>query len=110
MPGNFTTQEPHFFAVRDIVVGGLLSGGLILLVGFVAFRYAVRRFATMVGGGTSDPGHLTRLQQSVDTIALEVERISENQRYLTKVLHAGTAEPVSRAHVAEHAPSTLKSP
>ena len=27
-----------------------------------------------------------RLEQSVDAIAIEVERISENQRYLTKLL------------------------
>lgn len=105
MPGQSTTQEPHFFAMRDIVVGGLLSGGLLLLVGFVTWRYAVRRFATMVGGGTSDPAHLTRLQQSVDAIAIEVERISENQRYLTKALHPGAAEPVETlARVAERVP------
>ncbi len=29
---------------------------------------------------------LTRLENSVDTIAVEVERISESQRYLTKLL------------------------
>jgi hypothetical protein len=33
---------------------------------------------------------LQRIEQSVDAMALEVERISEAQRYLTK-LHAGRA-------------------
>jgi hypothetical protein len=46
---------------------------------------------------------LTRLDQAVDTIAIEVERISEGQRFLTKVmtdtnagrtLGAGPAQPV----------------
>lgn len=43
---------------------------------------------------------LEQLQQSVDTIAIEVERISEGQRFVTKVLTdrgmlgAGAAEPV----------------
>jgi hypothetical protein len=36
-----------------------------------------------------------RLEQSVDAIAIEVERISENQRYLTKLL----AEPKQTARV-----------
>lgn len=46
---------------------------------------------------------LEQLQQSVDTIAIEVERISEGQRFVSKllserdraVLGAGAAEPVS---------------
>jgi hypothetical protein len=46
---------------------------------------------------------LTRLDQAVDTIAIEVERISEGQRFLTKVmtdpnggraLGAGPAQPI----------------
>jgi hypothetical protein len=45
---------------------------------------------------------LTRLDQAIDTIAIEVERISEGQRFLTKVmtdnagraLGAGAAQPV----------------
>jgi hypothetical protein len=48
---------------------------------------------------------LEQLQQAVDAIAIEVERISEGQRYVTKVLGtrgvgAGDAEPV---HVARGA-------
>jgi hypothetical protein len=34
---------------------------------------------------------LTRLDQAVDTIAIEVERISEGQRFLTKVMTDGNA-------------------
>jgi hypothetical protein len=42
---------------------------------------------------------LQQIQQSIDTIAVEVERISENQRFVTKMmsdraLGAGSAEPV----------------
>ncbi len=35
---------------------------------------------------TGETERLTRLENSVDTIAVEVERISESQRYLTKLL------------------------
>lgn len=35
-----------------------------------------------------------RLEQSVDAIAIEIERISENQRYLTRVL--GEAKPSAK--------------
>ena len=33
-----------------------------------------------------DPSRVDRLQQGMDVIALEVERISEGQRYVTKLL------------------------
>ncbi len=54
---------------------------------------------------------LTRLDQAVDTIAIEVERISEGQRFLTKVmtengaraLGPGPAQPVE-VHAREAAP------
>jgi hypothetical protein len=55
---------------------------------------------------------LTRLDQAVDTIAIEVERISEGQRFLTKVmtdanagraLGAGPAQPLEvEARESEH--------
>ena len=52
---------------------------------------------------------LDHLQQAVDTIAIEVERISEGQRFVTKLmsdrsLGAGAAEPV-RAGVKNAVPS-----
>lgn len=48
------------------------------------------------------PERLERLEQAVDTIALEVERISEGQRFLTKLLTDKSAAPVAvdRALVA----------
>jgi hypothetical protein len=46
---------------------------------------------------------LTRLEQATDAIAIEVERVAEGQRYLTKVLAqdpgralgAGAAQPLA---------------
>ena len=48
---------------------------------------------------------LEQLQQAVDAIAIEVERISEGQRFVTKImsdrsLGAGAAEPVRTPHKA----------
>jgi hypothetical protein len=37
---------------------------------------------------------LDRMEEGIDTIALEVERISEGQRFVTKAIGAGAAEPV----------------
>lgn len=41
----------------------------------------------------SDSAKLARLEQAVDAIAIEVERLGESQRFLTKVLTEKRAEP-----------------
>ena len=69
-----------------------MAGSFALIVGFVGAwigaRFGARRALRDVqraalGEGSS---HLTRIEQSIDAIALEVERISEGQRYTTRLL------------------------
>lgn len=51
----------------------------------------------------ADQNRLDQLQQSVDVVALEVERISEGQRYVTRLLdetlrpsiNSGEAQPIA---------------
>ena len=38
---------------------------------------------------------LDRMEEGIEAIAIEVERISEGQRFVTKVLGAGAAEPIA---------------
>lgn len=71
---------------RTLLVGGLVSLSLLAFVGWLAFRYALVRMSRLVGATQTGSTQITQLQQSVDAIAVEVERISENQRYVTKLL------------------------
>ena len=52
-----------------------------------------------------DAGDVTRrlisLEQSIDAIAVEVERVSEGQRYVTKIISEGRATPALPAGGAE---------
>lgn len=69
-----------------------------VLLGIVLYklgwRRAKRKFA---GAAPNDSGRMDQLQNAVDAIAVEIERISEGQRYVTKRLNEGTAgaEPIS---------------
>ena len=58
-------------------------------------RFIWRRAAApsrqQVAVDSAQQQRLDQLQQAVDTIAIEVERISENQRFVTKMLSDGTA-------------------
>ena len=47
---------------------------------------------------------LDRLEQAVDTIAIEIERISEGQRFVTKVLNERPVRPAAVNEQAESAP------
>jgi len=55
------------------------------LIGLVAWR-TLRRLEQRLMGKGAGAGHVAALQQSIDSIAVEVERISENQRYVTKLI------------------------
>jgi hypothetical protein len=85
---------PDFQRVdRDVVFGGFLA---FVLAGFALYKWgfarARARFAR--AGAPADTARMDQLQTAVDAIALEVERISEGQRYVTKVLGEGAAQPV----------------
>jgi hypothetical protein len=47
---------------------------------------AQRRPSRDIGDGAEATARLSRLEQAVDAIALEVERISEGQRFTTRLL------------------------
>lgn len=78
--------------LERVMIGGLVTEGIVLvLIGFFAWRVGMKRmrdqFERMLGAQTSQ---LDQLQQAVDTVAVEVERISEGQRYVAKVLAEGS--------------------
>ena len=107
-PPEFTTVPPPEFPDSRILERALLlEGAGFLLLGALVWAWMSRRFARQLAARTgSDPAQMAQLQQSVDAIALEVERISENQRWVTKVINekalgAGEAQPVNVGAKAE---------
>lgn len=64
------------------------AGGhvLLLLLGlYVAWRVAPRMRRELTSGVPVFDERLDRLQQSLDAIAVEVERVGEGQRFVTKL-------------------------
>jgi hypothetical protein len=88
--------EPHFNPAPMIIA--------IVSIIFIGFPLALTMSRWLWKRSTNAPAppltveqtrRFDRLEQSVDAIAIEVERISENQRYLTKLL----AEPKQSAKI-----------
>ena len=59
----------------------------------VLFGVGARHLMARTATASIDPSRVDRLQQGVDVIALEVERISEGQRYVTKLLTERLSPP-----------------
>ncbi|MEO6445121.1 MAG: hypothetical protein ABIZ91_02740, partial [Gemmatimonadaceae bacterium] len=103
--------EPNFMqndAPQAAFVLGAIFLVVVLLPISVAFARRIWRRSSR-GPATADVSHelderFTRLEQGMDAIAVEVERVGESQRFMTRVfteerdgraIGAGAAEPIS---------------
>ena len=81
------TLPPRRQDIRQTIAATMFLEGLaFVLLGFVLYRRLSKRANASAAAISSDQTRFTQLQQSVDVIALEVERISEGQRYVAKML------------------------
>jgi len=85
-------------------------GFFAMVVAIVVGRPMIKAYATKVENESKRPqipaevaGRLERIEQAVDAIAVEVERISEGQRFTTRLLsetRGGGALPAGQASSA----------
>jgi HD superfamily phosphodiesterase len=77
---------PEIIAEFAAVGIGSLAGLAAIGVGIHAYvRHMRRRDAYLPAARYEDADRLARIEQAVDAIAIEVERIAESQRFLTKL-------------------------
>jgi hypothetical protein len=70
--------------IHDNAVPLMLGEALLFVLGGIVLWRAARRRTVQQSGDGLDA--MKGVQQSVDTLAVEIERIAEHQRYATKVL------------------------
>jgi hypothetical protein len=86
-PPNFPTRSLPFDPIEMVATaGGILFVAFPLTLAIVRFIWKRSSSAPAPAITAEQTRRFDRLEQSVDAIAIEVERISENQRYLTKLL------------------------
>ena len=109
-----TQQPPRPEEIGRVLDSAIPIVAIVSVFGIAPIAIAVARFiwkrSTAPAPRNSAPDRATQdklehLQQSMDAIAIEVERISEGQRFVTKVmadrqLGAGAAEPLSQKQAA----------
>lgn len=82
----------------------VLVVGMVGVMGIISLTVTriVTLFVNRNRGGISTPqiqqmdDRLSRIEQAIDAMAVEVERISEGQRFTTKLLSERSAERVGR--------------
>jgi hypothetical protein len=83
-----------------------VMGGLAIILSPIARAWARRMDAEAKHGGVLPEmrARLERIEQAVDAIALEVERISEGQRFTTRLLSERATERLSAAEPTREPP------
>ena len=88
------------FAVAAAVTGEPIHAGVHVVLMLVGAWFTTRIWrrehpeAAELPDGT--PDRLTNLEQSIDAVAIEVERIGEGQRFMTRALTERAPPPVTR--------------
>lgn len=101
-PAGFLTSTRADGVLGGFSSGEVLAGGIVFTI-FVLAPLAVgasrmmwKRAAAGPARGMLPPetaGRLERIEQAVEAIAIEVERVSEGQRFVTRLMSEGKAVP-----------------
>ena len=93
-----TTQaysEPPLSGWQLVAVASSIVWGLVAIVGiYVGYRLRMRGRAAP---NAQADDRMARIENAIESVAVEVERISEGQRYTSRMLAEGAAVPVSVA-------------
>lgn len=104
-PAGFLTSTRAEGVLGGFSSGEVLAGGIVFTI-FVLAPLAVGASRMMWKYAAAGPvrhvispetaGRLERIEQAVEAIAIEVERVSEGQRFVTKLMSEGQAVPASQ--------------
>ncbi len=91
-------DNPFGLSARQVTAMGIVGTIFVLFPLAIAAAYAIFRRGSrpiVPRESAESAQRMERLEQAVDAIALEVERISEGQRYVTRFLTEGSAPALS---------------
>ena len=77
------------FAMVSVIIVGLV--GSLCLIGVLTWKFLVKPKGVPARDALRNEAQLEQLQQSIDAIAIEVERIAEAQRFTAKLMSERSA-------------------
>ncbi len=111
--GPFIDRGPPEGVLQLVIVLAVLAAGTIILTPlFRAFGRRLERRRDPPAELPQLAPRLDRIEQAIEAIAVEVERISEGQRYVTKQMHEMRAlpapNPLAQPAMAQRAPEPVR--
>ena len=95
------SDEELVVAIAGMITGIVITLGIPLVI--VHARRIWKRDSMAMSTSSAPTDHrLERIEQAIDAVAVEVERIAEGQRYVTKVLADRGQERVAAASKSRH--------
>lgn len=93
-PAKLTVPEPrtHYlgYSEDDLFVAGFSGAGLAfaLMLPFLIRTFRRRKYVAPMAASPAGFGgeRIDRMEQAIDSIAVEIERVSENQRFMTRLM------------------------
>ena len=79
-----------------VALTGAVMWGLVAIVWIsLAHRRRVRGVANLTAPSSDMSARMARIENAIESVAVEVERISEGQRFTSRMLSEGAAQPVN---------------
>ena len=91
-------MDPKVVAFADVMLIITISSTVLVALGVVAHRFVERTNRMLIrnpGSSNEDSARLQRIENAIDAMSIEIERISEGQRFTTKLLAERSQTPVA---------------
>lgn len=89
-----------------VALTGAVMWGIVAIVWIsLAHRRRVRGVENLAAPSADMSARMARIENAIESVAVEVERISEGQRFTSRILSEGAAQPVN--NVPEHLAAVL---
>ncbi len=91
-----SSAQPQLEGWQVIGLTGIVMGSIVLLTAITLwYRRTMRAAPTSASASPQSEARMARIENALESIAVEVERISEGQRYTSRMLAEGAAVPVA---------------
>jgi hypothetical protein len=87
-------SDPAAVLIAGVVLGSATLSIKAIASAVVRYQENKLKYSVSLTSGAAE-ARLERMEQAVDAIAVEIERISEGQRFTTKLLSERTSRSVS---------------
>jgi hypothetical protein len=82
---------PELEGWQVLGLAGIVMGSIVLLTAITLWYRRMTRSAASTTGTQQSDARIARIENAIESIAVEVERISEGQRYASRMLAEGAA-------------------